>query len=540
MKLNNTRTICLATLTFFSVILACFILVSNRASGEISLIFAGDIDYAPYSFESRGIPQGYSIDLIRVLAPVIKKNISIKLMPWEKCLEAIKAGKVDGLIGAQVSRKWEKYMDFSNPICEVEYAIFVEEKTGHVDSIKSLEGTAVGIYAGSYVLDRFEKNPRITLIKTDTMLDALHKLQNREITAVIAEKNAALYYIQRDDLRNLRIIAPIADLIYQYSLSVKKGEHALLNDINLGLRILEENRALQRLNRRWFGTYLIKPFRWQTVFAMTAKITGVLLALLILLWVVSLKATIKLKTQQIQRMSSKIIEKEKLAVLGIMAGQIAHELQNPLGTMKNSIYLLRNESSADSKLFLKRLDMLDDKIKLTSNILKSILSYSRVRIEAPSEISAQECLDEVLKDLEIPEGIEVKVVRDRSVPLLVYMDFHQLYSILRNLILNAVQAMYDTGSLVITLFLSDHSHKVNARICDTGPGIMDAAKKSIFDLFYSTKISGTGLGLSISKSIAEANRGMLRLEKTSKKGTCFVLTLPSAKFIKKPPKPVEP
>jgi len=70
---------------------------------------------------------------------------------------------------------------------------------------------------------------------------------------------------------------------------------------------------------------------------------------------------------------------------------------------------------------------------------------------------------------------------------------------------------------------------VNIRICDTGRGIDENAKNKVFNLFYSGKITGTGLGLPISKSIVETNNGELRLESTSDKGSCFIVTLPSSK-----------
>lgn len=533
MKLRNIKAVYFAVFIFFTAILASLVLTSETASQDISLTFAGDIDYPPYSFELEGVPQGYSIDLIKVLAAIINKDITIKLMPWEKCLEEIEAGNVDGLIGALADKKQKKYIDYSEPVCEIEYAIFVGAKTRHINSMESLEGTLVGVRENCYILKKLEKNKRITLVKTRTILDALHKLKSQEITAVIAEKNAVLYTMQQNDLGDIRIAAPVADLIYPYSIAVKKGSRELLKDIDRGIAVLKEKGVLQKLNRKWFGTYLIKTFPWQTVTLMTAKITGALLALLILLWVVSLKATIKLKAHEIQRMSNRMIEKEKLTVLGKMAGQIAHELRTPLGIMKNSVYLLRKEDPSNRKLFEKRLHMLEDKIKLSSDILESILSYSRVKAEAPSEVSVKECLGEVLKDAKIPKDIKTDIAEEGDVPLMVYMDFRQFYSVLRNLVLNALQAMKDTGTLSIKTFLSDHENKVNIRICDTGRGIEESAKNKIFNLFYSTKDTGTGLGLSISKSIVEANEGKLRLEESGEKGTCFILTLPCAKPPKK-------
>jgi signal transduction histidine kinase len=98
--------------------------------------------------------------------------------------------------------------------------------------------------------------------------------------------------------------------------------------------------------------------------------------------------------------------------------------------------------------------------------------------------------------------------------------------------LNAIQAMEHTGKLTIQAFPSDDNMTVNIRVCDTGKGIMESTRNKIFNLFYSTKITGTGLGLPISKSIIEANDGELYLESTTKKGTCFIVKLPSSKTAK--------
>ena len=221
-----------------------------------------------------------------------------------------------------------------------------------------------------------------------------------------------------------------------------------------------------------------------------------------------------------------MVEKDKLAILGKLAGQIAHELRTPLSIINNSVFLLRKEGSENRMLFEKRLHMLEEKVKLTSNILESILSYSRVKADLAKSISAKTCLEETLKDMEIPEGIKLDVNISNEESLFVFMDFHQLYSVFRNILLNSIQAMGNTGALYVRLYSSQNKDKIITKICDTGKGIADSAKKKIFNLFYSSKITGTGLGLPISKSIVEANNGKLYLEETSEKGTCFIVELP--------------
>lgn len=506
--------------------------LSGRAKYEVpkgAFIFAGNNAFAPYSHILNGKPTGYSVDLVKILSATCNKNIEIRLMPWEKCISELKKGYIDGLIGAPIYKDRETYMNYSLPVTEIDFAIFVETTNRYVNSLKSLEGTVVAVHKESLLIDELEKHKRIQLLETGSVQEALEKLKNREVTAVIAEKNVALYYIQQKKIEGLKMVGPPVGPVYEYALVTKKSETGLIKDLDRGITQLEENDTLGKLKRKWFGIHLVEPFPWIMVSVVIGGITTVMILLLGTLWVISLNATVKAKTNQIQLMSQKMVEKDKLAVLGKLAGQIAHELRTPLSIINNSVFLLRKEGSKNRELFEKRLHTLEEKIKLSSNILESILSYSRVKAEMASTISLKDCVEEVLKDIEILEDIEVVITYEQEESLLVFMDFHQLYSVLRNLVLNAVQAMGNEGKLTIKVFPAKDGTTVNTRICDTGRGIVESARNKIFNLFYSTKITGTGLGLPISKSIIEANDGELSLEETSEEGSCFILKLPSGK-----------
>lgn len=507
-------------------------LAENSANDGNRLIFAGSNDYAPYSFYSdKGEATGFSVDLIKILSAATNKDITIRLMPWEECLSAIKSGKVQGLVGISVSKEWDKYMDFSEPVAEMEFAIFVESGNTYVNSLKSLEGTVVAVTKGSVITDTLRKDYRMTLVETDTVEEAIAKLSNREVLGIVGEKNVTSYYIQKDNIEDIKIVGPPIQIL-PYSIAVQHGNAELLSAMNTGISVLKENETLSKLQRKWLGLRLIEPFPWKMFFIATTGVATAALFLAVFLWVVSLNATVKSKTQQIQIMSQKMIEKDKLAVLGKLAGQIAHELRTPLSIINNSVFLLRKEGSADRDIFEKRLHILEEKIKLSSNILESILSYSRVKAEVACMISVKDCIEEVLKDLQAPNTIEKNITWKSDQPLSVFMDFHQLYSVLRNLALNAIQAMGETGKLTIEVSSADDGSTVCIRISDTGGGIADAARNKIFSLFYSTKITGTGLGLPISKSIIEANGGSLVLDETSETGSTFTVKLPSARSAK--------
>ena len=519
----------------FSVILTFFLAVTAFSAfaedDKSPLVFAGSDNFAPYSFYSDNEQVGFSVDLMQILSASMDRNVTIKLMSWDQCLAEIKSGKVQGLIGAPVNNEWDKFMDFSEPVSEMEFAIFVEAGNSYVNSLKSLEGTVVAVHRGSIINSKLKKDHRLTLLDTETVLDGLRKLKNREVTAVIAEKNVALYYIQSYKISDLKVVGQAIEVL-PYAIGIQQNNPKLLSEVNKGVSRLTGNATLSNLQRKWLGLRLTGPFPWKMFLFATSGITLIFLFLASVLWVISLNATVQAKTRQIQLMSQKMIEKDKLAVLGKLAGQIAHELRTPLSIINNSVFLLKKEGNMDHELFEKRLRVLEDKIKLSSNILESILSYSRVKAEVASMVSVRDCVDEVLKDLQAPNTIR-KNVTSEGEPLSVFMDFHQLYSVIRNLALNGVQAMGETGDLEIKIYPSDNGSTVNLLISDTGGGIEETTKNKLFSLFYSTKITGTGLGLPISRSIIEANGGTISLAESSGKGTSFIITLPSARMAAK-------
>lgn len=515
--------------------IAVFSLVSFAGTtDEAVLVFSGDENFPPYSFMKGPSPAGFAVDLSKVISAVIKKNIRVRLASPRDFIPELTKGKIDGVVGMPVIHELNKHFSYSIPIMQLDCGIFVLHTNDFVRDIRSLEGTIAAIHKGSVYFDPIKaNNPKIKILETADITESFEKLKNGEVTAVLSEKNLAVYEIHDKGIGGIKIVGPPVGPVFDYAIAVKRQDSKLLADINRAVTVLRENGSLDNLQRKWFGVHLAPPFPWKKVSIVVGVITGIMLFLLTGLWVTSLNAAVKIKTDHIQMLSQKMQEKDKLAVLGKLAGQIAHELRTPLSIISNSVFLLRREGAENREAFDRRLSLLEDKVRLTSNILESILSYSRVKAEVASTISVRECLEEVIKDMEINPGIKKTVTIDSPEKLHVFMDFHQLYSVFRNLITNAVQAMKSGGTLSVHAYLAEETGRITVRISDTGTGLSGITSGHIFDLFSTTKITGTGLGLPISKSIAETNGGSLYLESSSPEGSTFVVELPSAESVKK-------
>jgi len=531
---NNPKLKILLLKALLTSALAFSFLTPANAAEETVLVFAGEDNSPPYSFMKGSSPSGFAVDLSRVISAIIKKNITFYLAPSKEFIPDITKSRIDGILGMPVINELQKHFSYSIPIMQLECGIFVLRTNEFVHDISSLEGTMVAIPEGSvYLVPISDDNKKIKFLETKNVKEAFGKLKNGEVTAVISEKNQAIYHLRGKDTGDVKIVGLPVGPAYDYSLAVKRGENKLLNDINRALKILEKNGSLDNLKRKWFGVSLVSPFPWKKVSVVIGVITGIMMFLMTGLWVTSLNAAIRIKTDHIQMLSKQMQEKDKLAVLGKLAGQIAHELRTPLSIISNSAFLLRREGFQDKEAFERRLSMLEDKVRLTSNILESILSYSRVKAEVASTISVKECLREVMKDMEIPPSIKTDIRIDNAEHLQVFMDFHQLYSVFRNLVTNALQAMKSGGTLSVHAYFIEEDGFVVVKVSDTGTGLAGITSGHIFDLFSSTKITGTGLGLPISKSITETNGGTLYLENSSSEGSTFAVKLPTAAALKK-------
>ncbi len=217
-------------------------------------------------------------------------------------------------------------------------------------------------------------------------------------------------------------------------------------------------------------------------------------------------------------------------------GALAHEIKNPLNTIKIGLQLLQEdwcqpsesdniENTKNAKA-LKRLDMLGKEINRLEEILNDFLRLARLpELELhPGDVSA--LLDELLDFIE-PEtqqlNIEVDRAFDDDLPL-AQLDSGQMKQALLNIILNANQSMPDGGQLTVNARkTNDH---ISIDIADTGDGIPPDRLDKLFDLFYSTKKEGTGLGLPIAGRIVDMHGGEIRVESQEGKGTTFSVILP--------------
>lgn len=226
-------------------------------------------------------------------------------------------------------------------------------------------------------------------------------------------------------------------------------------------------------------------------------------------------------------MEKHMAHSDSLSTVGGLAASIAHEIRNPMTTLKGFVQLLKISATSDT---MKYLNVIDEEVIRMESILTEMLILSKPSMNKKMTF----CLELLVADM--IQVIQPKALMDgitisqqiRSVPeTLIFGDPDKIKQVLLNLFKNALEAMEPGGTLTTSLDL-DNSGKIVLKVIDTGKGMDMVHVKKVFMSFFTSKSNGTGLGLPFVLKIIEEHGGLIAVESEVGKGTTFIVTFPSA------------
>ena len=230
------------------------------------------------------------------------------------------------------------------------------------------------------------------------------------------------------------------------------------------------------------------------------------------------------------RLQMEAIQQEKMAAIGLLAGGIAHEINNPLGGILAFTQLLMKDAK-DNELFIKDLKEIESAAIRCKKIVSDLLDFSRVSKERENcFVDVNILLDKIFPFLKgdlRSLNVELVFKPTRNIPE-VKANPDRLQQVFLNILTNACHAMPRGGTLSVKTGV-DVCKRVIIRISDTGVGIPDEELPRIFDPFYTTKepSKGTGLGLSIAYRIIKEHGGNIEVQSEIGKGSTFTISLPA-------------
>ena len=250
----------------------------------------------------------------------------------------------------------------------------------------------------------------------------------------------------------------------------------------------------------------------------------------------ALERKVEERTAQLRVAQAEAVRGEKLASVGLLASGVAHELNNPLTGVLTFAHLLR-QKMADGSPDAEDLDVVIRETRRCASIIRRLLDFARDKPPEKKFADLNQIVEDTVRIVERPahlHDIAITMDLDRDLPQ-VWIDPNQIKQVIMNLLVNALHAIDENGSIVIrTRRLprpgtgqSGTVPMVEFSIADTGSGIPQENLQRIFDPFFTTKVGkGTGLGLSVSHGIVEAHGGTIIVESEVGKGSTFRVGLP--------------
>jgi len=246
-------------------------------------------------------------------------------------------------------------------------------------------------------------------------------------------------------------------------------------------------------------------------------------------WTQTLEKEVAKKTQEIKQAQDKLIQAEKMASLGRLTADIAHEIRNPLSALGGfGRRLLKSATEKKQKEYAEIIVSEADRLE---HVLSDVLTFSREARFHFKKISVNEIIKKsvnLFREDCKEQSIEIEVQFETNLPVLIEMD--QVEHAINNLISNAIDAMPEGGTLTVSTQKKQANDitYVAVHISDSGEGIPEEKLPLIFEPFYTTKKigHGTGLGLSISRRIVEEHGGFIQAKNRGKKGLTVSMFFP--------------
>jgi two-component system NtrC family sensor kinase len=232
---------------------------------------------------------------------------------------------------------------------------------------------------------------------------------------------------------------------------------------------------------------------------------------------------------ELQATEDELLHAKSLASVGQLAAGVAHEINNPLGTIMLYSDILKNETPPTAA-FRDDVQTISREAARCKDIVTALLNFARQNRLMAQETDVNRMLNELASDLEkLPLYKDVVIVRklDSTLPA-IQADPAQLHQVIVNLANNAAEAMPEGGTLTLATTVDPAGDRVSIVVEDTGVGITPENLSKLFTPFFTTKPigRGTGLGLAISYGIVKMHRGQITVQSQVGKGTRFTVVLP--------------
>lgn len=227
--------------------------------------------------------------------------------------------------------------------------------------------------------------------------------------------------------------------------------------------------------------------------------------------------------ERLKRVQEGLLQAERLAAIGQLAGSISHHLRNPLGVIRNSVFYLKSKLGDRERKLGEHLELIEEEIRRADRRISDLLALAYRGAPCPRRLQLRAVVERAITETEFPPGIELTMEFDGG-PLQIEADPEGMMQVCGNVINNALQAMTTEGRLLIRGY--QEGDEVVLEFEDSGSGLPQEEAARVFEPLFTTKAQGTGLGLTICKHVVEAHGGRISFQSREGKGSRVTVWIP--------------
>ena len=514
----------------------------NDANGNRAYRSATEYDYPPFSVTDSGEADGFSVELLKAVAAETGIRLTFRIDEWSVIKEELRNGELDVLPLVSYSEERDEYYDFTVPYIVMYGNIFVRTDNSTIFSEEDLIGKEIAVMNGDtaheYAL-RMGYSDRLVL--TSTFQEAFQRLQDGEFDAVLAQSLVGEKIISDMGLNNVKAVNQLADdgisrikttlsgFEQKFCFAVKEGDRELLAKLNEGLAVVSVNGTYNQLYEKWFPFLLENKPSTKEILTTVASILIPALLLMMGFFVIAVRREVKRKTWQLEQANE-----AKSRFLADMS----HELRTPLNAILGYSTLMQKDTDLSSKNH-HNLAVINKSGNHLLSLINDILEITK--IETRKSMLKHEIFDlhQLVEDIEAMFALEIQrknlsfeTRRLSEIPRFVIGDPLKLRIVLINLVGNAVK-FTEHGGVALQFSMQErlqNKFRMLIEVEDTGPGISEAEKEKLFQLFSQTETgrkqaNGSGLGLVISQESVRMMGGKIRVDSREGEGSRFYFTI---------------
>lgn len=491
-------------------------------------IVAGDENFPPYEYiDIDGEFKGFNVDFIKSLEIVTNLDFEFEPMPWNETFRSIDLGKARIIQGIKKSPKRNDSFLFSEPILTNSQSIFVNNKNFEVRSLNDLKGKKLALNVDDLKFKEFSKIEGIEIKEYKSFDKALLDLLSNKVDALIGNTLTINYFSNKMKINDkIKIVGnPINES--EYCIAVSKNDTELLSEINAGINILKKNGMHNSIKHKWFGAPI------KNVTRKNELIINILLGIFLILFILFLIG--ENKRQKLRKTVEKISEEQRIIALEMrrydkmefmdkIVSSIAHEIRNPLTSIK--LYVNQLENKKENPEFLTAMsEDIPEEIDRIDGLISEFLEYSSPKKPHIENLNLKNEVNNTLSLVKVHlKSVELELKISDSIN--VTFDKSQLKQVILNIILNSLDAISKKENPKIKIKATESNDKISLYIIDNGIGIEESVLENIFEPFFTTKNIGNGLGLFVVKELLKENKGSIDIYSLGfETGTTIILKM---------------